>query len=146
MKIAAVLLTMALAGACAGRAAAPPAIVVDRTACSRCGMLISEPAYAAAIRRPDGRDEVFDDIGCLVAAIRQAPAGNGQFWFHDATDGKWITHANPVFVVSPDLRTPMGGGIVAHRDRADADESAARTRGHIVATFRDLIASEGTVR
>ena len=146
MKFAVLFITMVWAGACAGRAAAPPAIVVDRTACSRCGMLVSEPAYAAAIRWPDGRDEIFDDIGCLLAASRQVPGVNGQYWFHDAVTGKWITDASPLFVVSPELRTPMGGGIAAYRDRATAETAAARHHGKLVAAFSDLSTPERNVR
>ena len=39
-----------LAVACGARSATPPEIVVDRTACHHCGMLISDRRYAAAER------------------------------------------------------------------------------------------------
>ena len=146
MKTVAVLLTMVLAGACAGRAAAPPAIVVDRSVCSRCGMLISEQAYAAAIRWADGRDDLFDDIGCLVGFAQQKPTGDRQYWFHDAAHGDWIAGANPWFVVSSQLRTPMGGGIAAYRTRDAADQAALRLGGRVVADFSELLAPERTVR
>src|SRR6187399_2016459 len=132
MKFAAVLFTMVWVGACAGRGAAPPAIVMDRSACSRCGMLISERAYAAAIRWPDGHHQLFDEIGCLVAAVRERPTGDAHYWFHDAGDGVWITDGRPVFVVSPDIRTPMGGGIVAYRTLSAAERAASRQGGHVV--------------
>ena len=49
MKAEAIVLALAIwMAACATRADGPPEIVVDRTACSHCGMLISEPASAAA--------------------------------------------------------------------------------------------------
>jgi copper chaperone NosL len=142
MKFAAVLFTMVWVGACAGRGAAPPAIVMDRSVCSRCGMLISERAYAAAIRWPDGHDQLFDEIGCLVAAVRGLPASDAHYWFHDAGDGDWIADGRPVFVVSPDLRTPMGGGIVAFRSLSAAESAASRQGGRVVQDFSQLLTME----
>jgi copper chaperone NosL len=146
MRFAAVFITMVWAGACAGRAAAPPAIVMDRSACSRCGMLISEPAYAAAIRQPDGHDQLFDDIGCLVAKVRESSLSDAHYWFHDAADGGWITDTTPVFLVSPGLRTPMGGGIVAYRAAASAERAAGRQGGRIVRDVSELLTLERSSR
>ena len=146
MRFAAVLFTMVWVGACAGRGAAPPAIVMDRSACSRCGMLISERAYAAAVRSADGHDRLFDDIGCLVAAVRERPASDAQYWFHDAGDGDWITAGRPVFVASPDIRTPMGGGIVAYRSLSAAERAASRQGARIVHEFPQLLTLERSSR
>ena len=146
MKFAAVLFTMVWVGACAGRGAAPPAIVMDRSACSRCGMLISERAYAAAIRLADGHDELFDEIGCLVATMRERPANDAHYWFHDVGDGEWIADGRPVFVVSPDIRTPMGGGIVAYRSVSSAERAAGRQGGRVVQDVPQLLAMERSAR
>ena len=59
--------------ACGVKAGGLPEIEVDRTACSHCGMLISEPLYAAAYQAPGAAARVFDDIGCLRDAARAAP-------------------------------------------------------------------------
>ena len=109
--------------ACA-RSDGPPEIVVDRTPCSHCGMLISEPLYAAAYQAPGADARVFDDIGCLRDAARREGRGALRIWFHDAADGRWIDGVEAVFVASPSIRTPMGGGMLAYRDPA-----AAGTRG-----------------
>jgi nitrous oxide reductase accessory protein NosL len=109
-------------------------------------MLISERSYAAAMRRADGHDELFDDIGCLVAAVRARPADDAHYWFHDAGDGDWITGVSPVFMVSARLRTPMGGGIAAYRDRAEAEREAARHAGRVIVAFSDLTAPAGSSR
>ena len=145
MKFA-VLIAMVWAGACAGRATAPPAIVMDRSACSRCGMLISEKAYAAAIRFPDGHDQLFDDIGCLVAAVREKPAAGSHYWFHDAVSEEWLTDVTPVFAVSSQLRTPMGGGIVAYRDPETARHSVEHIGGRVVSDFSQLLTIDRSSR
>jgi copper chaperone NosL len=118
--------------ACGVAADGPPAIEVDRTACSHCGMLVSEPVYAAAYRAPRSASRVFDDIGCLLEAARKEPEAEAlRFWFHDAAGGGWIPGAEAVLVRSPELRTPMGGGLVAYRERAAAERLAAERHGRV---------------
>ena len=130
--------------ACGTRAAAPPEIVVDRTACHHCGMLISERRYAAAVRTAEG-DRLFDDIGCLINALepagRRVPDG-ATLWFHDATTAEWIA-GTPVFVASAEFRTPMSGGILAYGDRVAAERAAATHHGTIVSSLEALLARAG---
>ncbi len=140
------LLMTVWTGACAARASGPPALQIDRSTCSRCGMLISEPAFAAAIRLPDGHDELFDDIGCLVVALRLRSVPEARFWFHDAADGQWIEDATPVFVTSPALRTPMAGGIAAYRSGPAADQAASRLGGQVVTDLQALVGRDGSAR
>jgi nitrous oxide reductase accessory protein NosL len=109
-------------------------------------MLISEAAYAAAIRHPDGHDQLFDEIGCLVAAVRELRVSDAHYWFHDAGDGDWITDGRPVFVVSPEIRTPMGGGIVAYRSLSSAERAAGRQGGRVVQDVPQLLAMERSSR
>ena len=140
-----IVLTVWMA-ACAGRAAGPPDIVVDRTACSYCRMLISELVHAAAYRTPDGGERVFDDVGCLLSNIRTRPPGGAQFWFYNAAGRDWIDGASAVFVTSRSLRTPMGGGTLAFGDRRAADAAAVRHGGTVVTTLADLLATDGSQR
>ena len=135
---AALLVTVA----CGVKAGGLPEIEVDRTACSHCGMLISEPLYAAAYQAPGAAARVFDDIGCLRDAAR-AEAPGLRFWFHDADDRQWIEGAGAVFVSSSAIRTPMGGGLIAYRDPASAERSAVTHRGRIIRSTSDLLTTEG---
>ena len=128
--------------ACSAGPEGPPAIEIDRTVCSHCGMLISEPLYAAAYQAPDRTPRVFDDIGCLLAAAR-AEEGRLTFWFHDADDGGWIAGEPGGFVSSPEIRSPMGGGVLAYRQRSDAERAAMRHRGRLIASTAALIAKDG---
>lgn len=128
--------------ACGVRADGPPEIHVDRTPCSHCGMLISEPVYAAAYRAPGSDPRVFDDIRCLLEAAQKEPRADAlRFWFHDAATAVWIGGEAAVFVGSPTLRTPMGGGLVAYGDRTAAQEDAVRRQGRLINSFTDLLHS-----
>lgn len=143
MKTALMLATAVWIAACATRADGPPEIVVDRSACSQCGMLISERVYAAALRTPDGRERVFDDIGCLLRAVRDESIVDATYWFHDAATGTVIDGADAVFVRSSALRTPMGGAVIAYRDHAAAQRAAAANGGTIVRPVDALVAPTG---
>jgi copper chaperone NosL len=137
--IGAVMLAATLA--CGVRADAPPRIDIDRTACGHCGMLISETAYAAAYQTPGAQARVFDDIGCLLEAIgREEDPALARLWFHDAAGTGWIEGEAAVFVRSPRLRTPMGGGLVAYRDGQAAERSAADRQGRVIRGVRELMA------
>jgi copper chaperone NosL len=140
-RLAAILaLTLAAAIACRAGADGPPRIDVDRTPCARCGMLISEPVYAAAYRAPSGEARVFDDIACMLdAARREQDPGALRFWFHDAATSAWIDGAAATFVSSASLNTPMGGGFVAYKNEAAAAAAAEKQKGTVIRTVADLL-------
>ena len=135
------LAAMTAVSACHRASPGPPEIVVDQTVCSRCGMLISEPLYAAAYKTEGQAPRVFDDIGCLRAAARgeNAPILT---WFHDGEDRAWIPGAGTVFVTSTGFHTPMGGGIIAFRDAAAAQRSALEHQGQVIPSLVELLKSE----
>jgi copper chaperone NosL len=141
MKFKQGILGLALLTAIGCRVSAedPPEIVVDRTVCSHCGMLISETLYAAASRAPGTPGRVFDDIGCLLADVRDGSGSDQRFWFHDAAHGAWIDGTDAVFVKSPDFRTPMGGGLLAYSSPAAAAEAAGRSDGEVLPSLQVLL-------
>jgi copper chaperone NosL len=133
---------MLIAGGCGVNADGPPAIELDRSACSHCGMLISEPLYAAAYRTSGGDTRVFDDIGCLRNAAR-AETATLRYWFHDANDRGWVDGGGATFVASAEIRSPMGGGVLAYRDPGAAERSAAARHGRVIRSVADLLGKEG---
>ena len=138
------LLTLAAGAACGVNGDGPPQIEVDRTPCAHCGMLISEPAFAAAYRRDGSDARIFDDIQCLLNAVRgEANPERLRFWFHDAATAVWIDRAEAVFVRSARLRTPMAGGLVACKGMAAARRAAADHQGQILGAFEDLLNGKG---
>lgn len=141
-KLTVLLAAAMTVSACSANPSGPPAIEIDRTACSHCGMLISEPLYAAAYQAQGTDARVFDDIECLRQAARQE-SGSLTFWFHDAGDQAWIDGNAAVFVASPEIRTPMGGGLLAFRDRAAAERAAATHHGRVIHSVTDLLSDKG---
>jgi nitrous oxide reductase accessory protein NosL len=134
---------LAVTGACRASADGPPAIELDRTACSECGMLVSEAVFAAASRTASGETRVFDDVRCLRKAHAPTDNTSTEFWFHDAHDGSWIDRRQAVFVEAESLQTPMGGGYLAFRDRATAGAEAKVRHGRVVGSIDDLLKGAG---
>ena len=136
------LVAGALAAGCAPRGDGPPEIVLDRTACSRCRMLVSEPIHAAALRVPGAPPQAFDDIGCLLAVLREH-GPDASAWVHDAAGRGWIDATSAVFVTGPSLRTPMHGSVVAFQHAADAEAYARTHTGAQVTSLARLLATAG---
>jgi copper chaperone NosL len=134
---------LAVTGACRASADGPPAIELDRTTCSACGMLVSEAVFAAASRTANGETRVFDDVRCLRKAHATTDRTSTQFWFHDARDGSWIERRQAVFVEAASLQTPMGGGFLVFRERAVADAEARVRHGRVVGSVDDLLKDAG---
>lgn len=135
-----------LLAACSATMTGPPEIVVDRTVCSHCGMFVSEPAYAAAYQAPGQEPRVFDDIGCLLNAVRREPVSPDHVWFQDAAGGGWLTADEAIFVGSSRVRTPMSGGLLAYTDLAAAERAARTHDGEVVRSFEELMTRKGDAR
>ena len=99
--------------ACAGVPDSPPPIDYDRAACSSCGMLVSEPRFAAELVTAAGDIHTYDDPGCLFRDIVATKPSIARLWFRDSTsvEERWISWAEVAFV--PAAGAPMNGGYAA---------------------------------
>ena len=131
---------------CSAQADGPPQIVVDRTACSHCSMFVSEPIYAAGYRAGGNEPRVFDDIGCMLDALRRESASPLSIWLQDAGGRGWIAAADATVVASPQLRTPMGGGLLAYADAEAAEQAAAANGGRLLRSLPELMSWKGDAR
>ena len=135
-----------LVTACSARAMGPPEIVVDRSTCSHCGMFVSEPAYAAAYQADGNDPRVFDDIGCMLDAVRSETASPITIWLQDAAGSGWMAAEEATFVASPRLRTPMSGGVIAYADASAAATAATTHGGQVMRSWPELIKWHGEVK
>lgn len=87
----------------------------DRDQCTGCGMVISEPHFAAEVRGgPKRAVTKFDDIGCAAKWLNQ------QSWAEDATTEVWVArHADGQWLNAKTAKylggksSPMGFGFAA---------------------------------
>jgi len=89
----------------------PEPVAFDRAPCTRCGMLIGEPAFAGQLQTRDGRVLDFDDPGCLLLYLRERDPDVHAVWLHHHAEDRWIPQDRVAFVPVP--ATPMGYGLGA---------------------------------
>jgi copper chaperone NosL len=116
---------------------APPEIVYGRDVCSRCGMIIEDARFAAAYMTTDGEARIFDDIGDML--VHQTDEGEEvyAYWVHDYETEAWLRGETAHYVLTSEIHTPMGYGLLAFADSGRATAFALRNHGHLL-TFTEL--------
>ncbi len=106
-----------------GDESGPPELAYGRDRCEQCGMILSDPRFAAATRQGSTVHR-FDDIGCLVRHSGDALAsGRARGFVHDAVVETWIDAPGARYVRSPAIRTPMNYGVAAYAEEASAHQA-----------------------
>jgi len=122
---------------CGGASAnEPPAIAYGEDRCARCGMIISDARHAAGLVQGD-KTLTFDDAGEMIATVQEQASSSDRVWVHDFATSTWIDGASAFYVTSPRAATPMGSGVVAFADRANAAAYAA-AKGGAMMTYREI--------
>ena len=104
-----------LLAACKEPDEGPVKIRWGRETCTICGMIISDPRYAAEIRDPEKNLFKFDDIGDAVhwLSVQDWKADPKiEFWVRDSNTGKDWLDARKAFY-HPDTISPMDYGYAA---------------------------------
>ena len=123
--IAVAMLAVAVATVAAGcsesSTSGAPEIVEGRTECDECHMIIDDTRFAGAYRLPDGTEKRFDDVGDMVSH----GTSNGEFddaevYVFDYYTKDALVASEATFVIGPETSTPMGSGVLALGDEADA--------------------------
>ena len=135
---------LALAAGCTARdPLAPPEIRYGEDVCAECGMIISEPRFAAGlVLGPAGGEALaFDDIGDMLAWARAHPEAEvSRWWVHDYASEAWLDARAASFVRAKALRTPMDHGLAAFAEPGAAAAMAAELGGEVLG-FAALAAS-----
>lgn len=111
----------------------PPQILIGDSICAECGMIISDERFATATLYPSSRGAdamLFDDFNCQrrYEASLTHPSPSKR-WSHDHATLEWFETDNAYFVVSDQLRTPMGSGVAGFASKASATQFAQSVNG-----------------
>jgi copper chaperone NosL len=140
--LAHLLLCACLAVALAGctKTEIKPVDISDKDTCFKCRSLISDNHYAAELKTKDGFTRKFDDMGCLIdyAKNKIGKKNIAAFFVMDYPTQKWIWSEEAFFVKSDKFQTPQNGGILAFKDKAQAEGLAAQFQAKVV-PFDDLL-------
>jgi copper chaperone NosL len=121
LSLCALLLLVAACGGAPADDPEPPEIQYGFDICEACGMLIDDPRHAAASVTLDGTPYKFDDIGDMVRYHSEHPTAQVRAWFvHDFETEAWLRAEAAWYVFSQDVDTPMGHGVAAFADEAEA--------------------------
>ena len=115
----------------------PPAIVYGEDVCVECGMIISDPRFAAAYVTTSGDARLFDDIGDMLVYDQRIGETVHAYWVHDLHSEAWVRAETATFVTQANINTPMGWGIVAFATAEDA-RLYVQASGGVMATLVEL--------
>jgi copper chaperone NosL len=75
----------------------------------------------------------FDDIGDLVGHLkRHQELKVAGLWVNDYWTEEWIDAETALYVVSPNIHTPMGHGVAAFSVESRARQMAEETGGEVM--------------
>jgi copper chaperone NosL len=108
---------------------APPEIRYGQDVCADCNMIISDPrfasGYAYEIDKGRFKSLAFDDMGDLVSNLKSNPDRKvAGYWAHDFESEEWIDATTAWYVVSSQIKSPMGHGVAAYATREAAQVKA----------------------
>ena len=107
-----------------------PAEIAAEDMCAHCKMAISEKEFAAEFINQDSEAFKFDDIGCMLDYLKAKPDTKiAAYFLVDYKTKKWVKSAAASFVKSAEIKTPMGGGMIAFHDPAIAEAAATKYKG-----------------
>ena len=119
-------------GACTGRPEPVP-LVLDEEMCSHCRMAVSQRPFAAEVVTVEGSVDYFDDIGCLVAWVKEhRPSETAGVFVVDYESEEWLDARGAYYVESKRLPTPMSSGLAAFGSEESAEAAAERLEGRVV--------------
>jgi hypothetical protein len=101
----------------------PQPVDWDGVACARCGMLVSDPAFAGQLQLRDGSVRYYDDPGCLLLDL--AEPGLPPFhaaWLHHQREDRWLPLERSAFARVD--HSPMGYGLATVDAEAAPDALA----------------------
>jgi len=89
----------------------PVSVPLDRVACARCGMLVSEAEFSGQLHTQNGDVLFYDDPGCLLLDAEQRGEDVRAHWFHALDSLRWLSAEEVGFALLDP--TPMGYGLAA---------------------------------
>ena len=121
-----------------------PQLILGEATCAVCGMVVSDPYYAAASRDDLGETHTYDSIECLIMSLRDPGATPDlQIWLADRGGGGTLHSAEEMMVILANYPSPMGKGYAAFRDPTLALEETKR-RGGVSGSLQDFV--DGTLQ
>lgn len=98
-------------------------------------MIISDKVFSAQYILPRGKTKKFDDIGCMIHYLFEEETNKDKvlaLFVRDSISTEWIDAKKAYYVWSKNIKTPMGYGLVALKEKEAAEEIAKTKEGLVV--------------
>ena len=131
-SVTAMLLGAVLLGGCA---AEPQAIEYGKDLCDECKMTIMDPKFGAEIVTRKGKTFKFDDAHCIARFLKTAKVKEDDIaltLFTNYVNGGFVASDKALFVVSPQLKSPMNSHAAAFGDKGAAEQVATTIKGRVL--------------
>ena len=124
---------VAVAG-CRPGSAGPAPLDTRNETCRFCRMSVSDVRFAAQIVAPGAEPVFFDDLGCLSSFLKSTTSlqADAVAYVADHRTKEWVPAVAAVFTRVAGLETPMGSGVIAHKDAGSRDADPAARGGQNV--------------
>ncbi|KMY49956.1 nitrous oxide reductase accessory protein NosL [Peribacillus loiseleuriae] len=125
--------------ACGNDKAQPVAINEATDTCETCNMAVIDNQHATQIILENGKSMVFDDLGCMYEWITKHENEKIDAEFvRDYHDKEWILVDDATYVYNQSLKTPMAYHVISFKDKATAEDFAAKNEGSEIMTAKNL--------
>ncbi|MCI0414454.1 nitrous oxide reductase accessory protein NosL [bacterium] len=89
--------------------------------------------------------ELFDDYGCLLTRRPAVDSDSRVIFVRSAEDGSWLLESQASYVVSKQISSPMGYGIVAFAAKESASQFASGLDDSKIYSISELIPAAQTI-
>ncbi len=102
----------------------PEPIAWGIDACDQCRMIITDKRFGAELLASRGQIHKFDGVDELAKFLASHDV-QGTAYVTSGEQGVLVLAQSAVYLSSPDIRSPMGGSLMAFAERAQAEAYAA---------------------
>jgi copper chaperone NosL len=103
------LIALVLLAACSESIEQAVEPVWGKQPCDHCAMILSNARFAAEAASSDGTRRYFDDIGCMIAYLREHPEAGARAWVR--LGNQWVAASAAHYRTG--AQSPMDYGLVA---------------------------------
>ncbi|THU30731.1 hypothetical protein FAM09_29465 [Niastella caeni] len=117
-------------------------IAFGKDNCAECKMIIMDPKFGGEIVTKKGKVYKFDDVHCIATFMERRGVEMGDIHQTLVVDynnsNAFVKIATAEFVVSSQLKSPMGGNAAAFKNQNEAKEKSAVIEGSKVTNWPTL--------
>lgn len=109
--------------------------------CEHCKMTLTDKKFGALIFTKKGKSFKFDATECMLDYVKEDKIGDNEidrYFVINLTEPGILTDATEAtYLISPELRSPMGENISAFKNKPDAEKFLNEYSGEIL-SWNDL--------